>query len=121
MASGFYRYGHDLHPGHLDFTRPTSILFNHPKRPDTTHRHHKAVRGTEGNGAPTGLAHWPGSLGHTFLIGQPTTPHCFLLNGPWYHNLPGTRQSTERTWSPTPGRFVLVHWAALRNDNEPSR
>lgn len=32
MACGFYRYGHDLHPTHLDFTRPAS-LFNHPKPP----------------------------------------------------------------------------------------
>lgn len=72
MASGFYRCGHDLHPGHLDLTRPDLPLVHPseapPIQPTGRTRPPAAPRALQG--LHTGLA----DLGHTFLIGQPTTP-----------------------------------------------
>lgn len=74
MACGFYRYGHDLHSGHLDFARPTSLLFNHPKRPPPPIQPTGRTSPSAAPRALQALHIGRAGLGHTFLIGQPTTP-----------------------------------------------
>lgn len=94
---------------------PTSLLASHPRRPDPTHSR------TRPPAAPRAL-----QASHTALAGLGDTSqsdsrrlHYFQLNGPWYYDVPCTRQSTEDLV--TPVLFVLVHWAALRNGNHSSR